>query len=87
MGEFIQYSEEWKAEIKKLPKNTIIEIASQMGKEKQNEINILKEQHSKMLKALNRINEIIYANVVSAGSEEYFEIRGLCCDLTKEATE
>lgn len=41
----------------------------------------------KMLKALNRINEIIFANVVAVGSEEYFEIRGLCCDLTKEATE
>lgn len=52
MAEFIQYSEEWKAEIKKLPKNTIIEIASQMGKEKQNEINVLMQQRTEMLQVL-----------------------------------
>ena len=42
MTEFMQYSEEWKEEIKKLPKNTIVEIASQIGIEKQKEINQLK---------------------------------------------
>lgn len=47
MSEFMQYSEEWKTEMKKLPKQTIIEIASVMGIEKQNEINGLKERLKK----------------------------------------
>lgn len=40
-----------------------------------------------MLKALDRINNIIYENSISVGSEEYFEIRSLCNDLIKKATE
>ena len=35
---FMQYGEEWKSEMKKLPKDVIINICSQMGIEKQKKI-------------------------------------------------
>lgn len=37
-----------------------------------------------MLHALEKINTIVYANVIVAGSAEYFEIRDLCCDLIQK---
>lgn len=40
--EFMQYGEEWKSEMKKLPKDVIINICSQIGIEKQNEIDNIK---------------------------------------------
>lgn len=54
----MQYSEEWKQEIKKLPKTTIVEIASQMGIEKQSEINALKQQKDELLESLIEIISI-----------------------------
>ena len=37
-SKFMQYGEEWKSEMKKLPKDVIINIFSQMGIEKQQKI-------------------------------------------------
>jgi len=50
--EFMQYGEEWKAEIKKLPKEVIINIFSQMGIEKQRDIDALKNRN-RILENLN----------------------------------
>jgi hypothetical protein len=41
--QFMQYGEEWKSEMKKLTKDVIINICSQIGIEKQKEIDRLKE--------------------------------------------
>jgi len=40
-----------------------------------------------MLEALIKINDIVFANVIVAGSDEYFQIRELCNSLIKKATE
>lgn len=40
-AQYMQYSQEWKDEMAKLPKETIIEIASHIGKTKQFEFDML----------------------------------------------
>lgn len=42
--EYIRFGEEWKAEMRKLPKDVIINICCQLGIEKQKEIDKHKEQ-------------------------------------------
>jgi hypothetical protein len=69
MPEYMQYSEEWKAEMKKLPKGIIINIASQIGIEKQNEINVIKEQKAELLKALTTILSN-FKSCISGGNGE-----------------
>lgn len=84
MSEFMQYSEEWKQEIKKLPKNTIIEIASQIGIEKQKEVNSLKEINSEMLRMLSLfLSEFEYDNATEYECELFFKAK----KLIKKATE
>jgi len=35
-------------------------------------------------KAFKRINEIIFAKGVQLGSDDYFEIRKICCEQLKQ---
>lgn len=65
MPEYMQYSEEWKAEMKKLPKEIIINIASQIGIEKQNEINVIKQQKAELLEVLIEIVRISDRNNIA----------------------
>lgn len=37
-----------------------------------------------MLRALDKINKIIFAAGLSLGSDEYFEVRALCTDITNQ---
>jgi len=41
----------------------------------------------KIDEAFKRINDIIYAQGVILGSDEYFEIRSICCDKISELNE
>jgi hypothetical protein len=40
-----------------------------------------------LLDAIDRINKIVYANVIKVGSPDYHEIRNLCDHLIQKATE
>lgn len=48
----MQFSEEWEIEIMKVPKETIVTMFSQVGKQQQSEINMLKRVIELQLKAL-----------------------------------
>lgn len=42
------------------------------------------DMHDEMKEALRKINDIIFAVGAPLGTENYFEIRTLCCDINKK---
>ena len=47
-------------------------------------IRILENKVEELKDVLNQINDIIYAQGLSLGSDNYFKVRGLCVDTVRE---